>query len=266
MKTNKTSHKRIILQTVMLLCLAFVTTIQAQTVIHESDVNATPAAKSALDVQSTTKGILFPNLSTAQMSGIPSPTAGLVVYCRTDGYFNYYNGTNWIKIGRDAGAAATNPTAGTATDKGVGVGLEDPDNSALLHVNANNKGVLLPRMTTAQITAIAAGGTETGMLVYNTTTNKVQYYNAAAWTNVTDGATTAASGGASTAAGVIIGTGTVDASAKLEIKSTVGGFLITRMTTIQRDAIDTPAEGLLIYNTDDNKVQYYVAGNWHGWQ
>ena len=47
-----------------------------------------------------------------------------------------------------------------------------------------------------------------------------------------------------------IGTGaTPDASAKLEVSSTTQGTLITRMTTAQRNAIASPVESLLIFNT-----------------
>lgn len=257
MKTKNSNYKRILKLKVTFFFILFCSILNAQTVIHETDPAATPDANSALDIQSTTKGILLPNLSTSQMTSLPSPTVGLLVYCRTDGYFNYFNGTNWVKITRGGSTLATNPTSGTGTDVGVGIGLDNPDNSALLHVNANNKGLLLPRM--------AAGGTGVnGMIIYQTTLNKVQYYNGA-WTSVTDGATSAPNLGVGTAAGVIIGTGTVDASAKLEIKSATLGLLIPRMTSAQKQAIDTPAEGLLLFDITTNKVEYYVAGNWYPW-
>jgi len=34
------------------------------------------------------------------------------------------------------------------------------------------------------------------------------------------------------------------------------------MTTTQRNAIATPADGLVIYNTTDNKLQVRAAGVW----
>jgi hypothetical protein len=59
-----------------------------------------------------------------------------------------------------------------------------------------------------------------------------------------------------------IGVTSPDASAKLEISSTTQGVLFPRMTTTQRDLISTPADGLVIYNTTDNKLQVRAAGAW----
>ena len=55
--------------------------------------------------------------------------------------------------------------------------------------------------------------------------------------------------------------GTV-ASAKVDITSTTQGFLPPRMTTTQRDAINLPASGLMIYNTTTNKINFYAASAW----
>ncbi len=59
-----------------------------------------------------------------------------------------------------------------------------------------------------------------------------------------------------------IGTATPDASASLELYGTDRGLLINRMTTAQRDAITSPAEGLQIYNTDCKNFQYYNGTEW----
>jgi hypothetical protein len=59
-----------------------------------------------------------------------------------------------------------------------------------------------------------------------------------------------------------IGVTSPNASAKLEISSTTQGVLFPRMTTTQRDLISTPADGLVIYNTTDNKLQVRAAGAW----
>lgn len=51
-----------------------------------------------------------------------------------------------------------------------------------------------------------------------------------------------------------------DTSAILDIKSTVKGLLIPRMTTAQKTAIITPAIGLMVYQTDGTKGFYYYTG------
>ena len=55
-----------------------------------------------------------------------------------------------------------------------------------------------------------------------------------------------------------------DASALFEVKSTVKGALLPRMTTTQRDAIGTPATGLEIYNTTTNRKEVYNGTFWQG--
>jgi hypothetical protein len=56
---------------------------------------------------------------------------------------------------------------------------------------------------------------------------------------------------------------TPDASAQLQVDSTTQGFLPPRMTTTQRDAISTPAAGLMVYNTTTNKAQCYNGTTWN---
>lgn len=56
-----------------------------------------------------------------------------------------------------------------------------------------------------------------------------------------------------------IGTSSPNSSAKLDITSTTQGFLPPRMTTTQRDAISSPAAGLVIYNTTTSKLQVYTT-------
>lgn len=58
-----------------------------------------------------------------------------------------------------------------------------------------------------------------------------------------------------------IGTTTPNASALLEITSTSKGLLVPRMTKTQRDAILSPATGLLIYQTNNTAGFYYFNGS-----
>src|SRR5450631_1512426 len=60
-----------------------------------------------------------------------------------------------------------------------------PDPSAMLDVNATNKGMLVPRMTTAQRVAITTPAS--GLLVFDNTTTSFWFYAASAWKEITTG-------------------------------------------------------------------------------
>jgi trimeric autotransporter adhesin len=58
-----------------------------------------------------------------------------------------------------------------------------------------------------------------------------------------------------------IGTTAPNASSLLEVSSTTKGMLVPRMTQTQRNAIATPATGLLIYQTTNTTGFYYYTGS-----
>jgi hypothetical protein len=64
----------------------------------------------------------------------------------------------------------------------------------------------------------------------------------------------------STSAQTGIGTTAPNASAKLEVASTDKGFLLPRMTATQRGNIPSPANGLLVYQTDGVAGFYVNTG------
>ena len=55
---------------------------------------------------------------------------------------------------------------------------------------------------------------------------------------------------------------TPDPSAMLDVKSTIQGMLIPRMTSAQRIAIATPAVGLLVFDNETNSFWFNAAGGW----
>lgn len=61
-----------------------------------------------------------------------------------------------------------------------------------------------------------------------------------------------------------VGTSSPHTSAVLEIKSSEKGMLLPKMTTVERNAISTPANGLVIYNTSIKKLQVYTSSS--GWK
>lgn len=108
-----------------------------------------------------------------------------------------------------------------------------------------------------------AGGTMTGNLTLagdptaNLHSATKQYVDnrASKWSSVAGGIHY--SGGA-----VGVGTGAPNTSAMLDVASTSKGLLPPRMTTAQRDAIVSPAAGLVIYNTTAKQLQVFDGSLW----
>ncbi|PKL85495.1 MAG: hypothetical protein CVV22_07190, partial [Ignavibacteriae bacterium HGW-Ignavibacteriae-1] len=65
------------------------------------------------------------------------------------------------------------------SQENVGIGTTTPEVTALLDLVASDKGLLVPRLTTANRDAIAAPAT--GLLIYNTSNNRFEYYTGATW-------------------------------------------------------------------------------------
>lgn len=89
----------------------------------------TPDASSALDITSTTGGILIPRLTETQRDAIAAPAAGLMIYQtdETSGFY-FYNGNAWTKIDE----LSDNPSINTSlTVNGLyfGTGFGDGDNN-----------------------------------------------------------------------------------------------------------------------------------------
>ncbi|MDA9563738.1 tail fiber domain-containing protein [Flavobacteriales bacterium] len=57
-----------------------------------------PSASAMLDIESTTKGLLIPRMTTTQKNGVASPATGLLVFDTTVGAFYYYTGSAWVTL------------------------------------------------------------------------------------------------------------------------------------------------------------------------
>lgn len=81
----------------------------------------------------------------------------------------------------------------SASAQSVGIGTTTPDASAQLDVSNTSKGILIPRLTSAQRSAI--NNPATSLLVFQTDgTPGFYYYNGAAWVNLTNGYTVNSNG------------------------------------------------------------------------
>jgi len=140
------------------------------TPINQTNANADPSAFVHIQPDAgNNKGLLIPRLTAAQTAAIASPATGLMVYVTDlpEGLY-YYNGADWVKfISKDEnGNVPINQTNANA------------DPSAFVHIQpdaGNNKGLLIPRLTSAQAAAIASPAT--GLMVYVTDVTPGFYYN-----------------------------------------------------------------------------------------
>ena len=76
----------------------------------------TPDASSLLEIQSTSKGVLFPRMTLIQRNAISLPATGLLIYQTNSAPgFYYYNGTAWATMS-SANTALSNLKAPTAVN------------------------------------------------------------------------------------------------------------------------------------------------------
>jgi uncharacterized protein (TIGR02145 family) len=104
----------------------------------------------------------------AGAQGIQGAT-GLLTSGSAAGNTPYWNGSQWV----------VNNSNVFNNGAEVGIGTVSPNTSAKLHVESTTQGFLPPRMTTTQRSAIASPAI--GLVIYNTTTNCLNFYTGAAW-------------------------------------------------------------------------------------
>jgi hypothetical protein len=241
--------------------LAGISTIASSQNVGINVSGAAPNASALLDVNGSpnyNQGVLIPRLTDAQRQALKSPVAGLLIYNTTFNTPNIYNGSGWQQIDTMNGVR----NVGSGSGPGGGIAINTTGNaanaSALLDVSSTTKGLLIPRTIPASVTPVQ------GLIIYNTTTNSLNFYNGSVWeipcTNLLDNTV----GSGAVAEGVAINTtgATADPSAILDIASTTEGFLLPNLTSAQRNALPSPAQGLFIYNTTDQNIEYWNGTAW----
>lgn len=193
--------------------------------------------------------ILTSFLSQAQMQESTLPQSDIIVTQRDGRYFvrigtgkkkeilvvrNLYPNVTNTYLGNDAGGAISTGNRNVLIGEEAGYNVTTGSSNVILGSNVN------------AVSPTANGQLNIGNLIYGT-----GLYNSA--TN----SSTAVTGGA-----IGIGTSTISASSILDINSTTQGVRLPRMTTTQRNAISSPAEGLEIYNLTTHTKDYWNGSAW----
>lgn len=163
-----------------------------------------------------------------------------------------------------------------AQNIGINATGSTPHPSAMLDISATDKGMLVPRMTTLQRTAIASPAK--GLLVFDNDTGSFWFYNGTAWTELSatgGGSSGWASSGSdihTTNAGNV-GIGTVAPVSKLAIQTpdnsngfthtSDGGIVLTEAIGGVSASIGTSSNHVfrLSAGPGESKVQIYPTGN-----
>ncbi|MEO6721440.1 MAG: hypothetical protein ABIN67_13815 [Ferruginibacter sp.] len=204
----------------------------------------TPISTALLNLNSTTKGVLFPRMTTTQRDAIASPATGLQIYNTTTNAINYWNGTVWTSPG--AAGASQWTTNGSDIYFGGKIGLGTITAPATtIHMSG-----------TLSIKCNPATGSTTGAISCE---SDVLFYTAQ-WGHVFNDS--GGEAGRFSSGYLCVGIWSNIPSAKFFVLSTTKGALLPRMTTTQKNAIASPADGLIVYDTTLSKLCVYEASAW----
>jgi hypothetical protein len=190
------------------------------------------------------------------------------VYRAGDGVLQFYGGTFQIESQSSSGDISLVSGAGSG---GVGINTSLP--TARLHVRGsgttaattsllvqNSAGA--SRFSVKDDGQIDMGGANATITIYQTDGN---YYNANTGHYFLQGNNFQARLSGTTNPALSIGNGATAANASsiLDLTSTNRGFLPPRMTTTEKNAIASPAAGLVVYDNTTNKLCCYNGSTWN---
>ncbi|HLF62649.1 MAG TPA: hypothetical protein VI603_02805 [Saprospiraceae bacterium] len=243
---NHTTTMFIIRQAFITICLVLSINLFSQGIGIGTSL---PSGSAALDISSTDKGILVPRMTTTQRNMIESPAMGLLVFDNTTSTFWFYNSQDWTEL-KTRWVRNGNHIYNTNTGN-VGIGVTDP---AVRHEVLGTIRSLRPGSTPdGSYISMSSSGNDPGMSIARGNGSGAELrrwdmkigvdrsFRVKDFTAGLDRLHIDIDGR------VAFGSSLPAFAASLEVQSTTRGFLPPRMTDEERDAITSPAEGLMIW-------------------
>jgi uncharacterized protein (TIGR02145 family) len=220
--------------------------------------NSAPDNSAMLDVKSTTKGMLVPRMTISQRNAIASPAKGLLVFCTDNNQYYSNTGTpaspGWVMVMSQWLTSGSNIYYNGGN---VGIGWSEPHAPLQLSNILGNRKIVLYELANDDHQYYGFGiNDNTLRYQVNTTGDRHAFFAGSGSSSSVELMRIQGNGT------VGIGTTTPSTSSVLDLGSVNKGFLPPRMTKTQRDAISTPATGLMIYNTTSKSVNVFNGTTW----
>ena len=184
-------------------------------------VNTSINASAILDITSTTKGVLFPRMTTTQKNAIATPATGLVVYDTTTNAQNYYDGTAWVALALTSSLSGYVPTSRSLTINGTAFDLSADRTWSVGTVTGSGTTNFISKFT---------GSTALG--------NSLIYDN-----------------------GTSVGIGTTSATAKLEVISSSDGLFVTTSNSSQTLRLSSATNNNTLFRINNFNNNFYDIQN-----
>lgn len=205
---------RPILLAMKLLLLAHSIFGQVSELKLSSSINSlgqAPHSSAVFDVQSNSKGLLLPRMTTDQRLKIIEPANGLLVFDLCTNSFWFYFSDAWQNLSTSSNNSNCNELVDKTNELNKKFlesrynqntkfnNFENPVSicadriyypcdvkshpSSMLHLQSSDKGFLLPRMKSTERSTIS--NPANGLLVYDVDSSKIFYYNKTSWKSLT---------------------------------------------------------------------------------
>ncbi len=229
--------------------------------------DTTPQLGGNLDAQAfditTTGKILYANMYATE-GDLPNATTyhGMFAHVHATGAGYFAHGGAWIKLANDSQLSSYQTTAGLNSAIDTHLNQTNPTSGNVLSWNGSDYawvsnsgggGSANPAGANTQVQYNNNGsfGAESDF-TYNASTNTLSVVNLTA-TNIT----TTGSGSTTVTAGA-----NIELNATNRVLVTDTPFRLASFTTTQRDAISSPVNGDMIYNSTLNQLESYENGSW----